>query len=305
MAGVTTNELSFTNVRGQRLFGIEVLPADEAAAKCAVIWAHGHGEHCRRKLRVFQSWAEQGIAVFAFDAHGFGASEPTDPKERALVLTMAHLVDDMADYAVFAENRHPRLEPLPWFAGGNGTGALVATLTVLRWQEQWAGLLLFAPAVEWRLPPGRRFQQFLAPCFDCWVPRTKISQGILSSPAELNPDPEAIAAYEADPLCTRGPMRVRTAFQYRRTVDVLQASAGKISLPIYCEHCKGDAVADWEASREFCACVAAEDVHWLAPEGGCHDELSGKRALEPAGRMAAWMLAKAGEAKPRDRKSVV
>jgi hypothetical protein len=31
--------------------------------------------------------------------------------------------------------------------------AQVAALTVMRWQDQWAGLVLFAPAVGYRLSP--------------------------------------------------------------------------------------------------------------------------------------------------------
>ncbi|KIZ03533.1 hypothetical protein MNEG_4424 [Monoraphidium neglectum] len=196
----------------------------------------------------------------------------------------------MADYAAFAEKRHKELEPLPWFAGGNGVGGLVAALTVMRWQDQWAGLVLFAPAVGYRLSPRLKFQRWLGPCLDCAAPRAKLGQR--HAAADLNPDPEAVASFSSDPLCSPGPIRVRTAFQYQRGIDALDLMATKIRLPIFCEHSQGDRVADWEASREFCASVGSEDVTWLAPEGGCHDELSGKRALEFAGRIAAWLLKK-------------
>jgi hypothetical protein len=47
-ATVTTG--SFTNARGQALFTLAVLPPP-GAAKCVLVWAHGHFEHCRRKLK--------------------------------------------------------------------------------------------------------------------------------------------------------------------------------------------------------------------------------------------------------------
>lgn len=47
---VITNELTFTNNRGQKLFALEVLPPG-GTARCCLVWAHGHGEHCRRKLK--------------------------------------------------------------------------------------------------------------------------------------------------------------------------------------------------------------------------------------------------------------
>lgn len=41
---------------------------------------------------VFKAWAETGVAVFSYDAHGMGASEPKAPGERYLVQSMKHLV---------------------------------------------------------------------------------------------------------------------------------------------------------------------------------------------------------------------
>ncbi|KAI8464609.1 MAG: Alpha/Beta hydrolase protein [Monoraphidium minutum] len=288
MAAAEVKELSFTNNRGQQLFAIELLPPQP---KAVIIWAHGHGEHCRRKLAVFRAWAASGIAVFAFDAHGFGASEPADPRQRGLVQSMSHLVDDMADFAAYVDREHKSLDPLPWFAGGYSMGGVVAALTVMRWQEQWAGLVLFAPALGVHLSPWMRLQKFIGPCLDCAAPGARVSQPV--EPADLNPDPEAIAEYTADPLCSSGPMAIRTAFQYSKGQDALELMAPKIMVPLYCEHSQGDTLAQWEASREFCACVGTEDVTWLAPEGGCHDELSGKRAPQVAARMAEWMLKKA------------
>ncbi|GBG00224.1 alpha beta-hydrolase [Raphidocelis subcapitata] len=293
-AAPVVNELSFPNARGQRLYAIEVLPPAGSAA-CVVVWAHGHGEHSRRKLAVFEAWAARGIAVFSLDHHGMGASEPHEPAQRLLVQSMGHLVDDFADYAAFAAKRHPELEGRPWFAGGYSIGGLTAALAVLRWQEEWAGLALYAPAIGAVMTVLTRIQKFLGPCLDAAVPNLAICQPVVAE--ALNPDPAAVAAYLADPLCYSGRTRIRTAFQYNKGMEVAEIEAPRLRVPLYCEHAKGDALARWEDSREFCASVASEDVTWTASEGGCHDGLSSSDAPAIAARMGDWMLAKAAAAK--------
>lgn len=292
MAGVEYNELSFTNSRDQKLFAIEVLPPP-GSAKCVCVWAHGFFEHSRRKLKVLKEWAAAGIAVFAYDAHGMGESEPRSSSKRHLVQNMAHLVDDMADFAAHCGSKHAALEKLPWFAGGYSIGGLTAALAVMRWQEQWAGLVLFAPAVGVHMSFLTHVQKFLAPVLDLTVPHAKICQPVAAK--ALNPDPEAVAEYKADPLCASGRTRIRTAFQLSKGMDALELMAPRLNVPVYCEHCKGDAVARWEVSREFCASVGTEDVTWLAQEGGCHDILSSAQASEAAERAAKWMLQKAAQ----------
>lgn len=62
MDGVTVNEGVFKNVRGQALSAIEVLPPP-GGARCVLFWAHGHGEHCRRKLPGARAHAPYGNKV--------------------------------------------------------------------------------------------------------------------------------------------------------------------------------------------------------------------------------------------------
>jgi alpha-beta hydrolase superfamily lysophospholipase len=124
---ITEEEWSFVNARGQSLFALEVLPAPAgAAARCVVVFAHGEGEHCRRKLGIFRAWAARGIACFAYDMHGYGASPPAlGTPGRGLISNIGHSVDDMADFSAAAAARRPELDPLPWIAAGYDVGGLV------------------------------------------------------------------------------------------------------------------------------------------------------------------------------------
>lgn len=47
---------------------------------------------------VFTDLQEKGIAVFAFDAHGFGRSEPEEASSRLFILTMQYMVDDVLTF---------------------------------------------------------------------------------------------------------------------------------------------------------------------------------------------------------------
>lgn len=46
----------------------------------------------------FKEMQKAGISVFAFDAHSFGRSEPLDPKLRAYVCSVDHLIDDVYSF---------------------------------------------------------------------------------------------------------------------------------------------------------------------------------------------------------------
>lgn len=103
------------NKRGQRLYLVAFEPpAGKTVAR--LFFHHGLGEHSSRydkgKLcmslvvalatnhlvrfrafhyAVFARFAEQGIAVYSYDAHGHGKSQPLGQTERALVLSFQYL----------------------------------------------------------------------------------------------------------------------------------------------------------------------------------------------------------------------
>lgn len=115
----------FTNDRGQRLHALAFWPGAAAPLKGALVWHHGHGEHSGRKAdgaarhastvavdrpaavadhltncvmpllllrEVYARLAAAGIAVFTYDMHGHGLSKPTEPEQRALLISLKHAV---------------------------------------------------------------------------------------------------------------------------------------------------------------------------------------------------------------------
>ena len=83
-------EFAWTNGRGQAMLGVEYLP--HGPAQGALLWHHGVCEHSGRYGPVFEHIAGLGVAVYTFDAHGHGRSQPEAPSDRCLVTRFDDLV---------------------------------------------------------------------------------------------------------------------------------------------------------------------------------------------------------------------
>lgn len=116
--------------------------------------------------------AEAGVAVFTYDCHAHGRSEPTCATGRGLIASFGDLVDDACDVAAFCQRTHgggssnsssgdtgagdARSLPSTWFVGGYSLGGLVAAHAVMRQPTSWAGLLLVAAALGVKMGPLNR-----------------------------------------------------------------------------------------------------------------------------------------------------
>ncbi len=140
--------------------------------------------------------AEAGIAVYTYDAHGHGKSEPLDAGNRCLILKFDDLVsgnsgvadelmdplhaaqvrsmpdpllisthalpapvaqvDDVFKFLSVIESRAGGKLPT-LFIGGQSLGALVATHAVMRQQGRWAGLILHSAALDVVWTPVLRY----------------------------------------------------------------------------------------------------------------------------------------------------
>lgn len=72
-------------------------------------------------------FAELGFAVWAFDAHGHGDSEPTDAISRHTLHRFHHVIDDVEQFLleVVQPWRDAQPAPLPLYIVGPSLGGLV------------------------------------------------------------------------------------------------------------------------------------------------------------------------------------
>lgn len=162
-----------------------------AGKPTAVILAlHGFNDHSTFIEGAAQSWAEAGIATYAFDQRGFGYS----PHNGMWAGTAAYS-GDAATLAGLLQRRYPGL---PVFLLGESMGGAVALVAATQHPEApLAGVILSAPAVWSRdtMPYYQRWALLLASYSIPWFPLTGEGLDIQASD-----NIEALRALGADPL---------------------------------------------------------------------------------------------------------
>eukprot|EP00882_Tetradesmus_deserticola_P005694 GHRQ01005995.1.p1 GENE.GHRQ01005995.1~~GHRQ01005995.1.p1 ORF type:complete len:263 (+),score=86.57 GHRQ01005995.1:298-1086(+) len=206
-------EFTLGNGRQQSLVGTEFLPGSSPWA--TLLWHHGVCEHSGRYAPVFKHLADAGVAVYTYDAHGHGRSEPKEPHNRGLITNHTHLVDDLyAFVAVVEERTGGRLPAASTFLGGQSMGGLVVALACLRCQERWAGLIVFSGAMGVVWTPVLRAQAAVGNLLSGLIPRKQMVPAV--KPENLHPDPAVVRAFKEDPLIFHGDLRVATGNELLR-----------------------------------------------------------------------------------------
>ena len=190
---------------------------------------HGYGEHAGRYQETAGVLGGHGAAVFAPDHMGHGRSAG----ERVVIEDFEDVVTDLHTVAGLARAAHPEL---PVVAIGHSMGGLVAARYAQRYGATLAALVLSGPVIgSWALPA-----RLLA--LD-EIPDAPISPGALSR------DPAIGAAYAADPLVWRGPMKRPTLEAFVRTLETVAGAGGVGPLPLLWLHGDDDRLVPLPGSR--------------------------------------------------------
>lgn len=93
--------------------------------------------------------AEANIAVYSYDAHSQGKSEPKEESLRTYFQKFEHLTDDLWKY--ISEAVIPKLNGKKLFIGGHSLGGLIATTMAADHKDTFAGLIIHSACidVEW------------------------------------------------------------------------------------------------------------------------------------------------------------
>jgi len=281
------------NKRGQRLYTVKFAPVRPPVAR--FFFHHGVGEHCGRYDKVFNRMSESGIAVYSFDAHGHGKSEPQEFAERAFVEKFPHLMDDFQGVIDSAMDKGEL--PVPCFIGGQSMGGLVATHLSLRAQDRWAGLLLHSPALDVEWTPILRIQAKLGGLLAAVVPRKRIVPAV--RPQDMSQDPAVVKDYLEDPLVTHGNVCARTGNELLNAFRKLADRSKELHIPLYIGHGDEDHCTSLPASKRFVASVSSRDATLHVYKGGYHELLHGPEWQEATDRMIEWMTTRAARGRSR------
>lgn len=284
-------EGQFVNGRGQQLYTVTWTPDAQPVAK--IVFHHGYGEHVRRYDAVFEAIAAEGIAVYSYDCHGHGRSQPKADNERFLVHSFKHLLDDYEAFIRHVRQQQPTSVPL--FAMGHSMGGLVAVEGVLRDQSLAQGLILSGAALFVQFNAVLRVQAAISGLLSAAMPYVRMVPAVDVN--HLNPEPELVQAYKDDPLIDHSNMRVRTARELLMAMRDVEHSGRNLALPLFAFHGADDKVTSPLGTRRLVDECCSKDKELLEVAGGYH-ELLANPAHRPGlvGRVASWIVQRASGA---------
>ncbi|CAH1277166.1 MGLL [Branchiostoma lanceolatum] len=122
--------------------------------RAAVFVSHGLGSHCLLGTeKLVDLLTSHGILVFAHDHINHGRSDG----ERGVIPDLNILVRDVLQHVDAITSKH---NDIPVFLFGASMGGLICTEATLERPEQFAGLMLIAPALKiptaWKIYPNCR-----------------------------------------------------------------------------------------------------------------------------------------------------
>ncbi len=271
-------ESTFKGSGGLDLFYQSWLP--DRPARAVVVIVHGHGEHSGRYANVVAQLVPQGFAIYALDHRGHGRS----PGQRGYANSMAEFRGDVGALVQLAAAAHPGL---PLFIFGHSLGGLIGLDYILHHPEGLRGAVISAPAVGQvgvapiLLAVGRVLSRV-------W-PTFSMSAGLDVN--AISRDPQAVAAYQNDPL-VHGLGTARLATAVMDTAVWCQANAHTLQLPLLMIHGAADTITSPADSRRFFDNAASPDKTYIAYDGGYHESHNDLHHAQMVADLSAWLMAR-------------
>jgi alpha-beta hydrolase superfamily lysophospholipase len=216
-------EAHFTGAAGLSVYYQVWRP--EGVAKALIMIAHGAAEHGARYQPLAEHLTTRGYAVAALDHPGHGRTEGTPGH-------VGRFGDYVETLRLFQQELVGEAAGAPRVLLGHSLGGLMSIIYSLSYQTDLAGCILSGPAIATDLEPGV-VQLTLIKLLSALVPK----MGALQLDAEgVSRDPEEVARYRADPLVYTGKLSARLVAELFAAMNVAQARAGEITLPILMLH---------------------------------------------------------------------
>jgi len=241
---MTPEEHSFRGPHGQTI--VYDVHRPEGDPRGVVVIAHGLAEHGRRYGHVAKRLVAAGYLVAIPDHIGHGRSGGKRMRLRRfgeftgdLDTVIAHVSDDA----------------LPTFLIGHSMGGCIALDYALDHQEKLDGLILSGAAVL----PGNDLSPLavkVAPVLGRIAPGLPTTA--LSS-SSISRDPAVVAAYDADPLVSRGKIPAGLGGAMIATMQSFPARLPSLQLPVLVMHGGADALTDPKGSELVERLAGSED----------------------------------------------
>lgn len=254
------------------------LPEGETRAVVAAL--HGFNDYSRAFDDAGRAWARRGIAIYAVDQRGFGASPGFG--RWAGTETM---VDDAAALAAALRASYP---DRPLYLLGDSMGGAVVLVALARGRiKEAAGAVLVAPAVWGRaaLGPVKSAMLWLSAHTVPWFEAT--AEGLDVTPSD---NTEMLRRLARDPLVIKS-TRMDAIWGLVNLMDEAQAAAAYVDVPVLWLYGTRDEVIPLEPTRRAIAAMRKNGKLTTAfYDSGYHMLLRDLAADVPVNDIAAWIL---------------
>ncbi len=251
--------------------------ADGVEPKAVVLGLHGFGDYRNAFEEPAEVWSKAGIATYAYDQRGFGASPTRDHWPGTDTL-----VDDAKAVAALLRARHPHV---PLYIAGESMGGAVALVAADRGISA-DGLILLAPAVRSRKSLGQLVAAGVW-FFTHTIPWLPI--GPTSIDFRPTDNPKTIEKLQKDPLMLRNP-RIDMGAGLLDLMDAACAAAENVQMPYILLHGLEDRIVPTGPVREVIELMPRRPDSKLAfYKRGYHLLLRDKEGPKVSADIVAWI----------------
>ena len=194
--------------------------ASDAAPRAVIVAVHGLNEHAAVFADLAGHLGVTGVATYAFDQRGFGATEP-----RGIWAGEDLLADDVWQVTQLVRLRHPGV---PVYGFGESMGGAVLLHALARHPEPWLdGAVLSAPAV-WNRRAMPWYQRAALPILAHTWRGLKVSgRSVGRMPTD---NPEVLRGLRADPLVIQK-TRVDVLWGLANLMDAVTEESQRFEMP--------------------------------------------------------------------------
>lgn len=231
--------------------------------RAALLVVHGLFEHSRRYEELGRAMAAAGIATFALDHRGHGASGG----RRGHVRRFPRFLDDVERFR--REVRTTLVDGLPVFLLAHSMGGLIGLRYLETYDPPLAGAVITSPWLGTAVAvPG--WQRLLAAVLDRVLPVLPFPSGI--EPDVLSHDPERVKDYRDDPLIY-STLTPRLWREVGKAGPLVFRDADRIEVPLLMLLAGDDRVVDTARSVALGRALKGPDVTVRVLDGYYHEVL--------------------------------
>ena len=268
-------------VEGVELYWQGWLPSLESSGgppRGVLLICHGMGEHSGRYATVVDALVPDGWAVYGLDHRGHGRSG-------GVRVHVSHYADFLADLDTFRRMVATRHETRP-FLLGHSMGGQIALAYALDHQDDLAGLVLSAPALQ--APPVPRAVRAVATALARVTPRLRRA---VVDIATISRDEAVVTDYRTDALVHQGHPTIALSLALAEQMTLLPARVRDLRLPLLVQHGTDDRICPPDGSRALAESVGTDDltVRWY--DGLWHEIYHEPERERPLADLREWLAA--------------